>query len=124
MKLAKKTETNFSQGRYWQETEIEVTECTDPMEMIQLIPEVVDQEVEGFGGAFTEASAYNYAKLGKRKNRILSGIILVMTACGTTWAGSRSTVVILRLGIIPMWRRVTVPLIAFLYCMMSWRSFP
>ena len=46
MKLAKKTETNFSQGRYWQETEIEVTECTDPMEMIQLIPEVVDQEVE------------------------------------------------------------------------------
>ena len=69
MKLAKKTETNFSQGRYWQETEIEVTECTDPMEMIQLIPEVVDQEVEGFGGAFTEASAYNYAKLGKKEKQ-------------------------------------------------------
>ena len=71
MKQVKRIETNYKEQRYWQETAIEAAECTDCMNLVQLFPQIREQTMEGFGGAFTESSAVNYHRLGKVQKKEL-----------------------------------------------------
>lgn len=71
MKQVKRIETNYKEQRYWQETAIEAAECTDCMNLVQLFPQIREQTMEGFGGAFTESSAVNYHRLGKEQQKKL-----------------------------------------------------
>lgn len=71
MKQVKRIETNYKEQRYWQETAIETAECTDCMNLVQLFPQIREQTMEGFGGAFTESSAVNYHRLGKEQKKEL-----------------------------------------------------
>lgn len=71
MKQVKRIETNYKEQRYWQETGIEAAECTDCMNLVQLLPQIREQTMEGFGGAFTESSAVNYHRLGKEQQKEL-----------------------------------------------------
>lgn len=63
MKQVQRVETNAAKKLFWKETMLEAGECTNPMELIQMIPEVTGQTMEGFGGAFTESTAHNFSKL-------------------------------------------------------------
>lgn len=64
-------ETNENKKLYWDERVEEVTEMTDVMHVVNIYPEVRYQKIRGFGGAFTEAAAHNYAMMsGKRKQEI------------------------------------------------------
>lgn len=71
MKQVKRIETNYKEQRYWQEIAIEAAECTDCMNLVQLFPQIREQTMEGFGGAFTESSAVNYHRLGKEQKKEL-----------------------------------------------------
>ena len=71
MKQVNRIETNYKEQRYWQETAIEAAECTDCMNLVQLFPQIREQTMEGFGGAFTESSAVNYHRLGKEQKKEL-----------------------------------------------------
>lgn len=57
--------TNEEKQQFWQESTVAAEEVTDCMHVINVYPQVTYQKVEGFGGAFTEASAHNYSLLGK-----------------------------------------------------------
>lgn len=62
--------TNKPLGQFWSAEEKEVVPVTDSMHVVNLFPDLLDQEIEGFGGAFTEAAAHTYASLteeGKRE---------------------------------------------------------
>ena len=64
-------ETNENKKLYWDERLEEVTEMTDVMHVVNIYPEVRYQKMRGFGGAFTEAAAHNYAMMSsKRKQEI------------------------------------------------------
>lgn len=63
MRQVKRIETNQEKSAYWQETLLDVAECTDCMNLVQLLPEITEQTMEGFGGAFTESSAVNQCHL-------------------------------------------------------------
>jgi len=58
----KKIVTRFGEGIFWQETQEELIGL-NPMNAICLYPEKSYQEIKGFGGAFTEAGAYNLSLL-------------------------------------------------------------
>lgn len=65
MEFLKVITTNQMQGKYWEE-EIKQAEATkDCMHVINVYPDLMEQQIEGFGGAFTEASVYNYENLSK-----------------------------------------------------------
>lgn len=66
--------TNDCAKQYWKETDREMEKVTDCMHTVNIYPEVTGQQMEGFGGAFTEASAYNYAGLDeKAKKEVIGG---------------------------------------------------
>ena len=65
MKKLKLITTDLQNNKYWHMEEKEVSPISDCMKVINIYPEVTYQEIEGFGGAFTEASAYNYSKLSE-----------------------------------------------------------
>jgi len=67
MKGIKIITTNIAKNDFWKEENIEVETVTDCMHVVNVYPEVTGQTIEGFGGAFTEASAVNYNKLGKKE---------------------------------------------------------
>ena len=60
-------------------------EDTQEMRVINLFPDLRYQEILGFGGAFTEASAYNFSKLSDENKR------KVITACFDPEEGSGYT---------------------------------
>ena len=66
MEKLKLITTDLKNNKYWQQEEREASQVSDCMKVINIYPEVSYQEIEGFGGAFTEASAYNYSKLSDR----------------------------------------------------------
>lgn len=67
MKKLKRIETNHKRELYWAETELPVTEGEQQeLEIVQILPEIEEQVMEGFGGAFTESSAYNYNRLSRQ----------------------------------------------------------
>lgn len=61
--------TNDREQKYWQEQEMDRTEVTDCIHVVNVYPELAEQQIEGFGGAFTEASTYNYSLLDKELQR-------------------------------------------------------
>ncbi|MGM9973681.1 MAG: glycoside hydrolase family 30 beta sandwich domain-containing protein [Clostridiaceae bacterium] len=65
MKKLKLITTDLQNNKYWHMEEKEVSLISDCMKVINIYPEVTYQEIEGFGGAFTEASAYNFSKLSE-----------------------------------------------------------
>ncbi len=64
MKMMKIT-TNIQKDQYWKEEAVKVVETEDCMHVINVLSELQEQEIQGFGGAFTEATAHTYAKLSK-----------------------------------------------------------
>ncbi len=74
MKNVKVIVTDCQQGKYWEEQEIALAPSADAMHMLKLYPELEEQEIEGFGGAFTEAAAETYGKLtDESKEEFLEG---------------------------------------------------
>ena len=49
--------TNFKKNKFWEETHAEMKPVEDCMHVVNVYPHLTDQTIEGFGGAFTEASA-------------------------------------------------------------------
>lgn len=65
MEVIKSITTNQMQGKYWLEEVKQAEETKDCMHVINVYPDLVEQEIEGFGGAFTEASVHNYENLSE-----------------------------------------------------------
>ena len=63
MKNVKVVTTDWKQEKYWEEQEMNAASQLDVMHMLKVYPELEEQEIEGFGGAFTEASAETFAEL-------------------------------------------------------------
>ena len=57
--------TNDAKKQYWQEKDAEMGAVTDCMHVINVYPETAGAQIQGFGGAFTEASTYNYSLLNE-----------------------------------------------------------
>ena len=60
----KKITTNLAKGLYWAEESFQAEEVTDCMHVVNVHPDVTYQSFQGFGGAFTEASAHVYGQMG------------------------------------------------------------
>lgn len=62
------TTTDFSRNSLWAEAPLEAgaLDCTH---QVSVYPNCKGQRIEGFGGAFTEAAAYNYQKLPQDKRK-------------------------------------------------------
>lgn len=66
--------TDEKEKEYWKEQVVEAEQVKDCMHVINVYPEMMGQKITGFGGAFTEASAYNYFLLGeKNKKAVIEG---------------------------------------------------
>lgn len=71
MKKVKIITTDYYNNKFWEETESNIKEIGS-MNVINIYPEITKHIIKGFGGAFTEASAYNYSFLNeKNKNEFL-----------------------------------------------------
>ena len=57
--------TNDAKKQYWLEKDAAMGEVTDCMHVINVYPEAAGAQIQGFGGAFTEASTYNYSLLNE-----------------------------------------------------------
>lgn len=55
--------TNDRERQYWKEEELAMGEVTDCTHVVNIYPDVAGQQIYGFGGAFTEASTYNFSLL-------------------------------------------------------------
>ncbi len=64
--------TDYKTGKLWEQKEEQMEKVTDCMHVINVYPEVTYQKMRGFGGAFTEASAHNYAGMSKDKKKELT----------------------------------------------------
>lgn len=74
MKNVKAVMTDRKREKYWAEQEIDVNSRTDVIHMLKIYPELEEQEIEGFGGAFTEAAAETFAELTEgAKKEFLEG---------------------------------------------------
>ena len=71
MKKIKVIVTNHNEQKYWEEREYEASKMTDWMHIVNVYPEVTYQKMRGFGGAFTEAAAHNYAGMSEEKKKEL-----------------------------------------------------
>lgn len=72
MNKIRKIVTCEADNLLWQESDITPKAQEDCMHVINVYPKVKYQTVDGFGGAFTEASAHNYMAMSKdRKNAMM-----------------------------------------------------
>lgn len=67
MKTMKNIITDHGEGRYWETTACEMKKVEDCMHVVNVYPDVTYQTMRGFGGAFTEAAAHNYAMMSDDK---------------------------------------------------------
>ena len=58
--------TDCKRNKYWEEQDIKMQEIPC-MEAVTIYPEVKRQEMKGFGGAFTESSAFCYSSLSDQE---------------------------------------------------------
>lgn len=58
--------TDYNQGKFWEE-HIETAEGFQCMQAVCVFPEIKDQTIKGFGGAFTEAAGSTLLKLPEDK---------------------------------------------------------
>lgn len=63
--------TDYESGKLWEETLKDAKQMEDVMHVVNLYPDVQYQKVRGFGGAFTESSAHNYASMSEEKKKEL-----------------------------------------------------
>ena len=63
--------TDYQYGKFWEETTHMAEELQDCMNIVNVYPEVTYQKMRGFGGAFTEASAHNYARMSEENRKVL-----------------------------------------------------
>ncbi len=63
--------TDYESGKLWEETLKDAKQMEDVMHVVNLYPDVQYQKVRGFGGAFTESSAHNYANMSEEKKKEL-----------------------------------------------------
>lgn len=61
--------TDYGKEKFWEETQAEKKATEDCMHVVNVYPHLTNQVVQGFGGAFTEASAHNYAKLSEEEQK-------------------------------------------------------
>lgn len=61
--------TDYSAGKFWEETVYEAENMQDCMHVVNVYPDVKYQRIRGFGGAFTESAAYNYAAMGDARKK-------------------------------------------------------
>lgn len=61
--------TDYTKKEYWKEVDIQADKTTDCMRVVNVYPELMGHTVQGFGGAFTEASTYNYSKLSEESKK-------------------------------------------------------
>ena len=57
--------TSDKEKQYWKEEDVNMSAVEDCMHVVNIFPEVIGQQIQGFGGAFTEASTYNYSLLNE-----------------------------------------------------------
>lgn len=69
MKNIKRIVTCEAENLLWQETDIDPKAQEDCMHVINVYPQVKYQTIDGFGGAFTEASAHNYMAMSDDKKK-------------------------------------------------------
>lgn len=62
--------TNYNDNLFWAETS-ETMKEVGCMNVLNIYPECAKEEIEGFGGAFTESAGYNYSKLSKQGKKEL-----------------------------------------------------
>ena len=63
--------TDYNAGKFWEETYHETGAVQDCMHVVNVYPEVKYQTIRGFGGAFTESAAHNYAGMSVEKKKEL-----------------------------------------------------
>lgn len=61
--------TNAEKNIFWEEQTLAKLPVKDCMHVVNLFPELKGQTLKGFGGAVTEASAYNYSRLSLQRKR-------------------------------------------------------
>lgn len=72
MKKTTIVKTDCKAGKYWEESAQDITEMQDCMHLVNIYPDVTYQTMRGFGGAFTEAAAHNYAGMSEEKKKELT----------------------------------------------------
>lgn len=66
--------TDYSKNEFWKETDMPVGKTEDFTHLVNVYPELKGHVIQGFGGAFTEASTYNYSRLGEvNKRAVIEG---------------------------------------------------
>lgn len=83
----KKIETNVSKKIYWQKTEVEEIQETDPWEwnVIQIISDNPKQKWLGMGRTFTESSCYNIHLLSAEKQKELLDFYFSSNGLNYNW---------------------------------------
>ncbi len=61
--------TDQGSEKLWQEETVQTRHIEEYMRVINLYPDIKEQEITGFGGAFTEAAAHCYASLSEAGKR-------------------------------------------------------
>ena len=67
----KKIVTDYLNGKFWEETELEQAPVSDCMHVVNVCPEITYQQFRGFGGALTEAAAHVYAGMGAEQKEAI-----------------------------------------------------
>lgn len=74
MKKVRVITTDWNKKKFWEEETPEGTGQLSATQMLKIYPELSEQEIEGFGGAFTEASAVSFCELSEEaKEEFLEG---------------------------------------------------
>ena len=63
--------TNDTKNQYWQETVLTKEAIASEMGVVKVYAKEQEQTIDGFGGAFTEASAHTYQRLSKERQQDL-----------------------------------------------------
>lgn len=72
MQKIKEIVTDYQSGRLWEEHIHDAVQVKDCMHVINVYPDVMYQKMRGFGGAFTESAAHNYAGMSDAKKKELT----------------------------------------------------
>ena len=71
MKQIREIITDNKAGKFWAEKVYEGGEVNDCMHVINVYPDAAYQRIRGFGGAFTESAAHNYAGMSVDRRKEL-----------------------------------------------------
>ena len=69
MKKIREYVTDYNVGKFWEETVCDAGEMQDCMHVVNVYPDVTYQTMRGFGGAFTESAAHNYAGMSDARKK-------------------------------------------------------